>query len=560
MMLRMSKIIVPILIVMAIVLAACSGRSDDMESFATGGDDAGSATAGFAMDTSASVEASGFAVKSQVESEMSADEMGSEEPRPASAPAALADRSDVATYATKDGDNSSGPIAELATQARIIVRTADMHIIVTDISGAVDSTADMAEEFGGWVVSSNRTAKHRGFVSIRIPADRLEEAIQRLRDSAVDVESEIISSRDVTDQYVDLQSRLKNQQATEEALLKLLERATKVEDALRIRETLSTIQEEVELLLGKIKLIETTAAFSLLNVSLELDAAEMTTDAGEDQAAGVGEPVRFRASFTPSEGIEDFVYTWDFGDGYGIFRSDRTVPTDDENTRETATVTHVYHDEQDSPYTVHFEITGTGDAGIAEGEDDLTVTITRIPTVEVFAGNRGTVDQGKEVELNGSFTRPVGIDDVKYRWTFGDGSDPVEGDVANGVTNVVAKHTYPNHRPFPFNARLTITAKSDAGDIENSAVVDIRVLETEGWVIGDWSLQEQLKVAVRSLSAAGQWAVTGLIWLGIFSPIIAIVLALGYLGRRRTRFGSRRRSSEATASDTSQVAAQVEES
>ena len=556
----MNKIVVPILIVMAIVLAACSGRSDDMESFATGGDDAGSATAGFAMDTSASVEASGFAVKSQVESEMSADEMGSEEPRPASAPAALADRSDVATYATKDGDNSSGPIAELATQARIIVRTADMHIIVTDISGAVDSTADMAEEFGGWVVSSNRTAKHRGFVSIRIPADRLEEAIQRLRDSAVDVESEIISSRDVTDQYVDLQSRLKNQQATEEALLKLLERATKVEDALRIRETLSTIQEEVELLLGKIKLIETTAAFSLLNVSLELDAAEMTTDAGEDQAAGVGEPVRFRASFTPSEGIEDFVYTWDFGDGYGIFRSDRTVPTDDENTRETATVTHVYHDEQDSPYTVHFEITGTGDAGIAEGEDDLTVTITRIPTVEVFAGNRVTVDQGEEVELNGSFTRPVGIDDVKYRWTFGDGSDPVEGDVANGVTNVVAKHTYPNHRPFPFNARLTITAKSDAGDIENSAVVDIRVLETEGWVIGDWSLQEQLKVAVRSLSAAGQWAVTGLIWLGIFSPIIAIVLALGYLGRRRTRFGSRRRSSEATASDTSQVAAQVEES
>ena len=557
---RMNRIIVPLLIVMAIVLAACNGRSDDEMSFATGSNDSGSATADFAMDTASSSGGSSFAVKSQVESEMSADAMDSEEPRPESAPAALFSRDEnFATDSTGDSDDSGGPVAELATQSRIIVRTADMHIIVTDISGAVDSTADMAEEFGGWVVSSNRTAKHRGFVSIRIPADRLEEAIQRLRDSAVDVESEIISSRDVTDQYVDLQSRLKNQQATEEALLKLLERATKVEDALRIRETLSTIQEEVELLLGKIKLIETTAAFSLLNVSLELDAAEMTTDTGEDQAAGVGEPVRFRASFTPPEGIEDFVYTWDFGDGSGIFRSDRTVPTDDEETRETATVTHVYHDEQDSPYTVHFEITGTGDAGIAEGEDDLTVTITRIPTVEVFAGNRVTVDQGEEVELDGSFTRPVGISDVKYRWTFGDGSDPVEGDVADGVTNVMAKHTYPNHRPFPFNARLTITAKSVAGDIENSAVVDIRVLETEGWVIGDWSLQEQLKVAVRSLSAAGQWAITGLIWLGIFSPIIAIVLALGYVSRRRIRLG-RRSKDETTASDTSQVATQVEES
>ena len=529
---RMSRLVVPLLIVMSIVLAACSGGSDDAESFSIASDSI-LATA----DTAALSGASGFAVKSQVEAEMSADEMASEEPRPASAPAALVDRNDVVPYATEDGDGSSGPVAELVTQSRIIVRTADMHIIVTDISGAVDSTADMAEEFGGWVVSSNRSAKHRGFISIRVPADRLEEAIQRLRDSAVDVESEIISSRDVTDQYVDLQSRLKNQQATEVALLKLLERATKVEDALRIRETLSTIQEEVELLLGKIKLIETTAAFSLLNLSLELDAAEMTTDAGYDQAAGVGEAVRFRASFTPPEGIEDFVYTWDFGDGSGLFRSDRTVPTDDENTRETATVTHVYHDEQDSPYNVHFEITGTGDAGIAEGEGDLTVTITRIPTVEVFAGNRITVDQGEEVELDGSFTRPVGIDNVKYRWTFGDGSDPVEGGVAEGVTNVVATHTYPNHRPFPFNARLTITAESDAGDIESSAVVDIRVLETEGWVIGDWSLQEHLKTAVRSLSAAGQWGVTGLIWLGIFSPIIAIVLALGYQARRRARSG-----------------------
>ena len=81
------------------------------------------------------------------------------------------------------------------------------------------------------------------------------------------------------------------------------------------------------------------------------------------------------------------------------------------------------------------------------------------------------------------------------------------------------------------------------------AVVEVRVLETEGWVIGDWSVQEQLKIAVRSLSAAGQWGVTGLIWLGIFSPVIVIVLVLGYLGRRRVRFGRRKSGTATAASD-----------
>lgn len=540
---RMSRLIVPLLIVMAFALAACGSGSNDEAAFAS------------AEDTAASSGASTFGFD---DAEMAAEEKevmrDARELQPMAAPMAAPGAVAAATVtaqilneaATTDSDDSGVPVAELVTQERIIVRTVDMRITVTDVSGAVDSTADLALEFGGWVVSSNRSAKHRGFISIRVPADRLDEAIQRLRDSAVDVESEVSSSRDVTDEYVDLQSRLKNQQATEEALLRLLDRATKVEDALKIRETLSTVQEQVELLLGKIKLIEQTAAFSLLSLTLELDAAELPSDAGEDQASGVGQLVRFRASFSPPEGIEDFVYSWDFGDGSGVVRSDRTVPTGDEGTRETATVTHVYHDERDSPYIVQFEITGTGEAGLAEGEDTLVVTITRVPTVEVFAGNRVTVDEGEEVKLDGSFTRPVGITDVKYRWAFGDGSDPVEGDVAEGVTNVQAKHTYPNHRPFPFTARLTITAQSEAGDVEGVATVEVRVLETEGWVIGGWSLQEQLKIAVRSLSAAGQWSVTGLIWLGIFSPVIVIVVALGYVTRRRTRFGWRRRATAAS--------------
>ena len=538
---RMSKLITPILIMMAVLLAACSIRSD------------GEVT--FAEDTAAS---SGFSAMPQVKFEMTGDKMAAHEALvesqpPLRTPAAISDPNMTTKMAAEsvpsDGGDFTGPIAQLVTQERIIVRTVDMRIVVTDVSGTVDITADLAQELGGWVVSSNRSAKHRGFISIRVPADRLDQAIQRLRDTAVDVESEISSSRDVTDQYVDLRSRLKNQRATEVALLKLLDRATEVKDALKIHDSLIGVQENIEVLLGKINFIEQTAAFSLLNLTLELEAAELPSDAGEDQASGVGQFLRFRASFNAPEGIEDFLYNWDFGDGSEIIRGNRTVPSDDEGTRETATVTHVYHDERDSPYIVQFEITGIGEAGEAKGKDTLVVTITRVPTVEVFAGNHVIVNEGEEVELDGSFTRPAGITDVKYSWIFGDGSDPVEGNVADGVTNVVATHTYPNHRPFPFTARLTITAQSNAGEVEGEAIVEVRVLETEGWVISGWNLGEEFKTAVRSLSAAGQWGITGLIWLGIFSPVIAIVIGLGVMTRRRVRAGRNKSNLTSTVSD-----------
>ena len=218
----------------------------------------------------------------------------------------------------------------------------------------------------------------------------------------------------------------------------------------------------------------------------------------------------------------------------------RTAPTEDENTRVTATVTHFYPDERDSPFFAEVKITGSGETGIAEGEDTLVVTATRIPTIEVFAGgDRITVEEGQEVEFTGSFTRPEGVTDVKFKWNFGDGSAPVTGDVAEGVTNADATHVYPDHRPFPFLATLTITAQSDAGEVETSGSLSVRVTESRGWVIAGWSAQEQGKTAVRTLSGIGQVAVTLLIWVAILSPAWVVVGVLVRLVWRRR--GSRPR-------------------
>ena len=436
------------------------------------------------------------------------------------------------------GDDSGeslpgGDTATLVQQRRIIVRTVDMGIVVGDVGESIDAIGNVAEEMGGWLVSSSHADERFGFVSVRVPAERLDEAIQRLRAMAQDVRSEITSSRDVTDEYYDIQARLTNLEATEGALIKLLDRAEKVEDALSIQQSLSEVQEDIERLQGRIKLLEQTAAYSLINVSLELIKGKMSIDAGADKSSAVDEPVRFRATFTPPPDIEDFTFAWDFGDGSNPVSSNRTAPTEDESKRVTATITHVYADERDSPYIAQIKISGFGEAGEFEGEDTVIVTVSRAPVIDVFAGEHFSIEAGDTVHFSGSFTRPTEIRDVKYVWDFGDGSAPMGGSVAEGVTTVVASHTYPNHRPYPYEVRLTITAQSDAGPVEKSSVVTVFVEEPLGWTIGGWDGEDQIKGAVRSLSAVVLGLTTLGIWFVIFAPVWVVVIVVVVLVRRR---------------------------
>ena len=428
--------------------------------------------------------------------------------------------------------------AELATQRRIIIYTVDMTLEVVDVAASLDTVGALAQQMGGWVVSTSRAEKHRGFIAVRVPAERLDEVVGRLRGIAAEVVSEVSSSRDVTDEYVDLTSRLGNLQAAEAALLRLFDRAQTVEEALEVRRTLTDVQGEIEVLKGRIAFLEQTSAFSLVNVTLVLEPQDMEVDAGGEQVAGVGHPVTFRAFFKPPEGIEDFTFTWDFGDASPTVFNNRTAPTAEEGTRVTAPVKHFYEDDEGSPFFAEVTITGTGDSGVVEGKASVIVSISEIPVIEVFAGDHIRVEEDEEANFEGSFTRPEGVSDLKFTWTFGDGSPAVTGDVEPGVTTAAAAHAYADHRPVSYTATLTVTGKTDAGDVEASDSVTVRVAEKEGYVIGGWSVGDTGKDAIRALSAVGAGLVILAVWLAIFSPVWIVALAVGlFFWRRRGRAG-----------------------
>lgn len=531
--------ILPIALVLLLVALACGDSAE--ESFWSGSDEADFARAPAAPAAAMVADQSAMDGLERKESSVTQAAGAPGLPgRPGNVPAAPAAAAKV-VLESDSADSSDQQLAQLVVQQRIIIRTVDMGVEVDDVGAAIDDIGDLAKRMGGWVVSSNRPLMHTGSVSIRVPAEVLDQAILDIRALSLRVQYESSDSRDVTDEYVDLSSRLKNTIATEEALLKLLERAEKVDDALAVQQNLSRVQEDVERLQGRIKFLEQTSAYSLLNVSLSEEPREMAPDAGPDVRAGVGEPVRFRATFTPPDGIENFNYTWDFGDGSQVVSGNRTAPTGDGDSRVTATIHHRFDDERDSPYIVQFNITGFGDGGLAEGEDTLISTVSRIPNIEVFAGEWVTADEGEPVELSGSFTRPAGMTDVRYTWDFGDGSDPAAGSLQEGVTTAVASHIYANYRPRPYTARLTITGMMETGEVEGTGTVDVEVREAQGWLIEGWSFSDQWKTAVRTLSAVGAAAITGSIWLLVLSPILAIIIGAAiFLGRRAGSSRSRR--------------------
>ena len=354
---------------------------------------------------------------------------------------------------------------------------------------------------------------------------------------AEDVESEVTTSQDVTDEYFDLQSRLKNQQATEEALIRLLDRAESVEHALAVQRELSSVQENVERLLGRIELLEETSAYSLITVNLKLAPVDMDIDAGPDQSVAAYAPIRFRATFTPPEGMDEHIVTWDFGDGSEPVTIGRAAPTTKESELVTATVTHEYGDPKDSPFIAQVSINSYGESGVAESKDTLIVSVSETPVIEVFASAQDNEAlQNEVVEFSGSFTQPPGLSDVRYKWDFGDGSPvPKKDKLAEGITRVDTTHAYADYRNTPYRVKFTITADSAVGEIVSSHEIRARVDEDPGLIVGGFDLSETAKTAVRTLSLALSGLTIVSIWVGVFAIIWAPLAIVAVLIVRRNR-------------------------
>ena len=177
--------------------------------------------------------------------------------------------------------NSSTGNPEVTSTDRIVVKSATLTIIVDDPNLTVTAISNMAEGMGGFVVSSNvsqtsqvgDTKIYTGSITIRIPSAQLNTALGQIKSNVTDPKNDVldenISGEDVTSTVVDLDSRLKNYQATQAQLLIFMDKATKTQDALDVLNQLTAVQEQIELLQGQIKYYRESAAMSAITVTVQ---------------------------------------------------------------------------------------------------------------------------------------------------------------------------------------------------------------------------------------------------------------------------------------------------
>jgi len=204
---------------------------------------------------------------------------------------------------------------ESSVPERMIVRTGEMLLVVTDVLASIERIIELADNYDGYVVSSNSWREGDrlvGAITIRVDAERFDDAIRALRNMAVEVNYESTTSKDVTEEYVDLSAQLHNLEASEAQLLELMERAGEVEEILEVQRELSKVTGEIEQTKGRMQYLEQTSSTSLISVQLQQSELGVSFSASR-RTVKVGQDVRFDPDI--GGGISPFSYEWDLGDG-----------------------------------------------------------------------------------------------------------------------------------------------------------------------------------------------------------------------------------------------------
>ncbi|MCJ7667688.1 MAG: DUF4349 domain-containing protein, partial [Anaerolineae bacterium] len=192
-----------------------------------------------------------------------------------------------------------GPAVVVPAEERLIIRMGDISLLVEDTEESLAKIEALALELGGFVVNSNswkvNDALH-ATITIRVPAESFEEARRRIKEGALEVQSENTSAQDVTEEYVDLESRLTSLEETEGELHELLrsaqERGEKAEGILAIYQELSNIGIQVEQAKGRMQYLERSAAMSALTVNLTPKEEVQVVEPGWDWLRTVRESLR----------------------------------------------------------------------------------------------------------------------------------------------------------------------------------------------------------------------------------------------------------------------------
>jgi hypothetical protein len=212
----------------------------------------------------------------------------------------------AAAPGTTDSYKGTGNISENTTalQNRLVIMNADLTIVIPDPQAKLDTISQLAESLGGFVISMNmyQTIGQNGqnvpagTISIRVPADKLDDALKQIKSDAVEVRSDTRNGQDVTASYVDLQSQLTNLELAESDLQAIMDEAknnpnssttSKTQDVLDVYNQIISVRGQIESIKGQMQYYEQASSYSLINVTLIAEETIQPIEIGSWKPQGV---------------------------------------------------------------------------------------------------------------------------------------------------------------------------------------------------------------------------------------------------------------------------------
>jgi hypothetical protein len=155
---------------------------------------------------------------------------------------------------------------------RKIIKTAELGVTSEDVRGEAAAAQRVAARFGGTIISSQTYRSDNAVYAdlvLSVPSEHFEDALDELRGLGEEVTTDTVSGQDVTEEYVDLQSRERNLLAAEQSLLDLYNRADDVQDALSIQRELTAVRGQIEQVQGRMQYLKQSSDMSQISLTIQ---------------------------------------------------------------------------------------------------------------------------------------------------------------------------------------------------------------------------------------------------------------------------------------------------
>lgn len=218
---------------------------------------------------------------------------------PSGSPATVRQAKAAGEEAAKSSQGSLGfvptqddkPLTDAQAQAieRKIIQNAELTIELDAPEKMQRNIALIAEKHGGFIVTSE-TKQNPGnaqtspqttlTVIARVPAAKFNQAVEEIQELGGNVIHRKLAGQDVTEEYIDLEARIRTKQALESQIMEIMKRAGKISDALEVQKELANVRSEIEQMEGRRRFLANQAALSTITVTLRTPAPFVAATTG----------------------------------------------------------------------------------------------------------------------------------------------------------------------------------------------------------------------------------------------------------------------------------------